>query len=44
MQKNTFFCKKMHFFCPKYLVFKDFLVILQQHSKEGNKKLTLLIT
>ena len=36
MPKKVFFYIKMHFFCKKYLVYKDFLVILRQHSEKGN--------
>lgn len=35
MGKKTFFFKKMHFFCLKYLVYKEFLVILQTYFGIG---------
>ena len=33
MTKNRFFLQKTHFFCPKYLVYKDFLVTLRSYSE-----------
>ena len=33
MPKKVFFSQKMHFFCKKYLVYKDFFVTLQAYSE-----------
>ena len=42
MPKNVFFCKKMHFFLRKYLVYKYFLVILQQHSERREQTINII--
>jgi len=40
MIKKCFFFKKMHFFCLKYLLYKEFFVTLRSHSElETNNSL-----
>ena len=35
MTKKYFFLIKMHFFCLKYLVYKEFFVTLRSYSEKG---------
>ena len=39
MVKNVLFLQKMHFFCLKYLVYKDFFVTLHSRSAIGRNGL-----